>query len=83
MLAVSAIETSQKSSTAIAILIPIIVLGLPITDTLLAIWRRGVRGAPLFQADRGHIHHRLLDAGLSQRAAAFGSVKHFRWPPRV
>ena len=69
VLAVSAIETSQKSSTAIAIVIPIIVLGLPITDTLLAIWRRGVRGAPLFQADRGHIHHRLLDAGLSQRAA--------------
>ncbi len=69
VLAVSAIETSQKSSTAIAILIPIIVLGLPITDTMLAIWRRGVRGAPLFQADRGHIHHRLLDAGLSQRAA--------------
>jgi len=69
VLAVSAIETSQKSSTAIAILIPIVVLGLPIADTLLAMWRRGVRGAPLFQADRGHIHHRLLDAGLSQRAA--------------
>ena len=69
VLAVSAIETSQKSSTAIAILIPIIVLGLPITDTMLAIWRRGVRGAPLFQADRGHIHHRLLDAGLTQRGA--------------
>ncbi len=69
VLAVSAIETSQKSSTAVAILIPIIVLGLPITDTMLAIWRRGVRGAPLFHADRGHIHHRLLDAGLTQRAA--------------
>jgi len=69
VLAVSAIETSAKSSTTVAILVPIIVLGLPITDTLLAMWRRGVRGAPLFQADRGHIHHRLLDAGLSHRAA--------------
>src|SRR6266568_4272379 len=69
VLAVGAIETSNKSSTTVAILIPIVVLGLPITDTLLAMWRRGVRGAPLFQADRGHIHHRLLDAGLSQRAA--------------
>jgi hypothetical protein len=70
VLAVSAVETSLKSSTTVAIVVPIIVLGLPIADTLLAMWRRGVRGAPLFQADRGHIHHRLLDAGLSQRAAS-------------
>jgi UDP-GlcNAc:undecaprenyl-phosphate GlcNAc-1-phosphate transferase len=39
------------------------VLVLPIANTLLAMWRQGVRGAPIFQADRGHIHHRLLDAG--------------------
>src|SRR5574342_1432187 len=47
--------------------IQVVVLGLPIGDTLLSIVRRAVRGAPIFHSDRGHIHHRLLAAGLSQR----------------
>ena len=67
VLATSAIQSHHKSSTAVAIIIPVVGLGLPITDTLLAIARRGVRGAPLFQADRDHIHHRLLARGFSQR----------------
>ena len=67
VLATSAIRTHQKSSTAVAMLIPVVVLGLPIGDTLLSIVRRAVRGAPIFHSDRGHIHHRLLAAGLSQR----------------
>jgi UDP-GlcNAc:undecaprenyl-phosphate GlcNAc-1-phosphate transferase len=69
VLATSAIQTNHKSSTTVAILVPIVVLGFPIADTLLAMGRRAMRGAPLFHADRGHIHHRLLDLGLSQRAA--------------
>ena len=44
-------------------------LGLPIEDTLLAIGRRAWRGRPLFQADKEHIHHRLLARGLSHRQA--------------
>ena len=67
VLATTAIETNQKSSTAVALVVPIIALGFPIADTLLAMGRRGVRGVPLFSADRGHIHHRLLDLGLSHR----------------
>jgi UDP-GlcNAc:undecaprenyl-phosphate/decaprenyl-phosphate GlcNAc-1-phosphate transferase len=67
VLASTAIQTNQKSSTAFAILIPAITLGLPIVDTLLAIARRAIRGRPLFQADKEHIHHRLLAAGLSHR----------------
>ena len=40
---------------------------MPIADTLLAMMRRAARGAPMFSADRGHIHHRLLALGLSHR----------------
>jgi UDP-GlcNAc:undecaprenyl-phosphate/decaprenyl-phosphate GlcNAc-1-phosphate transferase len=69
VLAASATQTNQKASTAVAVLIPAIALGLPIADTLLAIGRRAVRGRPLFQADKEHIHHKLLDLGLSHRQA--------------
>ncbi|MCG5053732.1 MAG: undecaprenyl/decaprenyl-phosphate alpha-N-acetylglucosaminyl 1-phosphate transferase [Myxococcales bacterium] len=69
VLAVGSIQTSQKSSTAVAILIPIIVLGLPIADTLMAMGRRAFRGRPIFSADKEHIHHRLLALGLSHRKA--------------
>jgi UDP-GlcNAc:undecaprenyl-phosphate GlcNAc-1-phosphate transferase len=69
VLATTAIKTNQKHSMAIALIVPIIALGIPIADTLLAMARRAVRGAPLFSADRGHIHHRLLAMGLSHRAA--------------
>jgi UDP-GlcNAc:undecaprenyl-phosphate GlcNAc-1-phosphate transferase len=69
VLAATAMQTNQKASTAVAVLIPAIALGLPIMDTLLAIARRALRGRPLFQADREHIHHKLLDRGLSHRQA--------------
>jgi UDP-GlcNAc:undecaprenyl-phosphate GlcNAc-1-phosphate transferase len=69
VLATSAIQTNQKSSTAVAVLIPCIALGLPIADTLLAMGRRAIRGRPIFQADKEHIHHRLLALGLSHRQA--------------
>lgn len=67
VLATTAIQTNQKSSTAVALVVPIIALGVPIADTLLAMVRRAARGVPLFSADRGHIHHRLLDSGLTHR----------------
>jgi UDP-GlcNAc:undecaprenyl-phosphate GlcNAc-1-phosphate transferase len=67
VLATTAIQTNMKSSTTVAIVVPIIALGVPIADTLLAMMRRAARGVPLFSGDRGHIHHRLLDLGLSQR----------------
>ncbi len=69
VLAIGSIQTSQKSSTAVAILIPIVALGLPIADTLLAMIRRAVRRRPLFSADRSHIHHKLIDLGLTQKQA--------------
>ncbi len=69
VLAVGSIQTNQKSSTAVAILVPIVALGLPIADTLLAMLRRAVRRRPLFSADRAHIHHKLIDLGLTQKQA--------------
>jgi UDP-GlcNAc:undecaprenyl-phosphate GlcNAc-1-phosphate transferase len=67
VLATTSIQTNLKSSTTVAIVVPIIALGVPIADTLLAMARRAARGVPLFSGDRGHIHHRLLATGLSQR----------------
>ena len=68
-LSATAIQTNQKASTTVAVLIPAIALGLPIMDTLLAIGRRALRGRPLFQADKEHIHHRLMARGLTHRQA--------------
>ena len=69
VLATTAMQTNQKASTAVAVMIPCIALGLPIMDTLLAIGRRAIRGRPLFQADKEHIHHKLMDRGLTHRQA--------------
>jgi UDP-GlcNAc:undecaprenyl-phosphate GlcNAc-1-phosphate transferase len=60
VLAAASIKTSQKSGTAVAMLVPIIALGLPIMDTLLAMVRRTLFGRPVFAADKEHIHHRLM-----------------------
>ena len=58
-----------KTYTIMAIVLPIIVLALPIFDTLFAMARRILAGKSIMQADRGHLHYRLLDAVLSQRQA--------------
>jgi UDP-GlcNAc:undecaprenyl-phosphate GlcNAc-1-phosphate transferase len=59
----------QKESTLVSLLVPVIALGLPMTDTLFAMVRRFLARRPIFSADRGHIHHRLLDLGLTHRRA--------------
>jgi UDP-GlcNAc:undecaprenyl-phosphate GlcNAc-1-phosphate transferase len=70
MLAGVGVLSSQKSQTVVAVAIPVVALGLPVLDTLLAIARRFLRGQPIFSADRGHIHHRLLGRGHSPRTVA-------------
>ncbi len=67
MFAVASLWTVSKRSTALALLLPVLALGLPIVDTFLAFGRRAVRGKSPFHSDREHIHHRLLDLGLSPR----------------
>ena len=89
LLAVLSIQASQKGATTVVILVPILALGLPIMDTLLAMLRRllgalrvvrwdserneyrflVLGSASIFRADREHIHHRLLQMGLTHRRA--------------
>jgi UDP-GlcNAc:undecaprenyl-phosphate GlcNAc-1-phosphate transferase len=58
---------SQKSVTILGMTAPLMALALPLLDTGLAVLRRFLRGQPIFGADRGHLHHRLLDRGLTPR----------------
>ncbi len=71
VLAAISIEGAIKGATTLAIAIPILALGLPIFDTTFAIIRRAVNGKPIMEADKGHLHHRLLALGLSQRQVVF------------
>ena len=61
---------SQKSATILGMTAPLMAFSLPLLDTLLAIVRRFLRRQPIFGADRRHIHHRLLDKGITTRHAA-------------
>ncbi len=68
LLAAISLRSSVKASAAVAILVPILALGLPVLDTLLVIWYRFLRGhrqmnrvARVIHADRKHLHHLLLE----------------------
>lgn len=69
LLSAITIQGSQKSSTMVSIAVPILLLGIPIIETLLTITRRFLDGKPLFGADREHMHHKLLKIVRSQRFA--------------
>ena len=69
ILSAIAIIGSQKSTTAAALLMPIIAMGIPIADTFFAIIRRLQKKQNVFQADTGHLHHKLLTFGLHQKTA--------------
>lgn len=66
--AISVIGLLKVAATA-ALLVPILILGVPIFDTAFAIVRRAIQRRPIFSPDRGHLHHRLLGLGFSQRRA--------------
>lgn len=73
-LAVISILGVAKTYTAIIIIAPLLVLALPIFDTSFAIIRRIIREKSLkavFKADRGHLHHKLIDRGYTQKQAVF------------
>lgn len=82
MLSVITIEGVMKSVATIAIVVPIIILGVPIFDTTFAIFRRLKNGKSITSGDKGHLHHKLLEKGLPQKktvlilygiSAVFGS----------
>lgn len=68
-LAVISIQTMLKTYTAATLIVGVLILGLPIFDTTFAIIRRLIKKQPVYVGDRGHLHHRLVDKGLSQKKA--------------
>ena len=69
MLAGISVIGAVKCAATIALIVPILALGLPILDTAFAIVRRYRGGVPIFRPDKGHLHHRLLGLGFTQRQA--------------
>lgn len=62
---------TQKAATILGLALPLVAMSVPLLDVLLSVVRRFLRRKPIFSADRGHIHHRLLDRGLSPAKAVF------------
>lgn len=60
-------DTPLKSTTMIATIVPMFVLALPIFDTAFAILRRMINKRPIMEADKGHLHHRIMAVGLGQK----------------
>ena len=69
MLSVISVMGVLKGAAALSILVPIFAIGLPIFDTLFAMVRRTLSGKSMIEADKGHLHHKLMDAGMSQKQA--------------
>ena len=68
-LAVLSIIGLTKMATTVSLYMPVLILGVPVFDTLLAIVRRMIKKVPIFERDTDHLHHRLLAMGLSHRNA--------------
>jgi UDP-GlcNAc:undecaprenyl-phosphate GlcNAc-1-phosphate transferase len=62
-----AMQGVMKSVAAITLVVPLLVIGVPVFDTMSAIIRRARHGRPIQEADDGHIHHRLLRRGFGTR----------------
>lgn len=69
MIAALSVMSPLKRSTMVAVVVPVLVLGIPIFDTIFAIFRRVVNKRPIMQADKGHLHHHLMASGYGQRRA--------------
>jgi len=90
VLSALALQGAQKAPTIVAVAIPVVSFGLPILETALSIIRRLISGRPVFTADREHIHHKLLQHGMTHRqvvillygvSAAFAMLSLFLlWP---
>ena len=71
-LAIISILGVAKTYTALVLIAPIIILGMPIFDTLFTIFRRLIKGKSLkavFKPDKGHLHHKLVAKGYTQKQA--------------
>jgi UDP-GlcNAc:undecaprenyl-phosphate GlcNAc-1-phosphate transferase len=63
-----------KNVTFISLLVPIIILGVPITDTVYAMIRRKLNKKPISEADKHHLHHQLMNSGLDPAADGLGHL---------
>lgn len=81
MLAAISLKANVKQSMVVALLVPLLAVGVPVFDVMLAVWRRVARklvstikddglATKVFGPDLDHIHHKLLRGGMSQRKAA-------------
>ena len=70
-LATLSLLENRKGTAALTLLLPLVALGLPLVDTTLAFARRLVTRQHVFRGDASHIHHRVLETGLSPRGALF------------
>lgn len=70
-LAVLSVQGGFKSYAVISFAVPVLIFGLPIFDTAFAMLRRMLTGRSPMSPDRGHIHHRLVDMGFSQKQSVF------------
>ncbi len=66
-LSVISVSGMFKSHAIISLIVPLIIFALPLADTFFAIFRRLIAGRSPFSADRGHLHHRLVDLGFNQK----------------
>jgi len=66
-LATASLISSTKAPALLALMVPLTALALPLFETAFSFLRRAIKGTNPFKADRRHLHHRLLDAGLDQR----------------
>lgn len=71
LLATIALWNNQKTTSFVALLVPVVATAIPILDTSLAIIRRLMHKQHLFKPDKKHLHHRLLDLGLTQRQTVY------------
>lgn len=60
---------SEKSVTLVALTIPVVAVAVPLVDVGLSIIRRFLRNKPIFEGDREHIHHKLLERGFTHKGA--------------
>lgn len=67
MIATMSVVGPLKRSTLVAVVVPVLVMGIPIFDTFFAIIRRAINKRPIMEADKGHLHHHLMASGYGQR----------------
>ncbi|MDR2162723.1 MAG: undecaprenyl/decaprenyl-phosphate alpha-N-acetylglucosaminyl 1-phosphate transferase [Clostridiales Family XIII bacterium] len=67
MLATVSAMSQGKSATIVAIIVPVLVLGVPLFDVVFAVFRRALRGQSILAADKGHLHHQISHIGMGQR----------------